>query len=107
MPREIIYNNLTFKIGKNAKENWELIDKASDDDIWIHLNDYPSGHVIIENIKDITNDDIFYGCLLCKKYSKYKNCKSVRCSILERKFIKKGKSIGEVILKKTPIIFNV
>ena len=33
-------------IGKNAKENWDIIDMAEPDDIWFHLSYYPSCHLI-------------------------------------------------------------
>lgn len=107
MPREFVYDDLTYKIGKNAKENWDLIDESVDEDIWIHLHNYPSGHVIIEKTKEITNENILHGCVLCKEYSKYKNLKSVKCSVLPRKFIKKGKTLGEVKLLKQPIVITV
>ena len=107
MPREFINDNLTFKVGKDAQDNWDLVDESVEGDIWIHLHDYPSGHVIIENTRDIQNSDILYGCVLCKENSKYKYKKNIRCSVLDRKYIKKGKSKGEVKLLKSPIIITV
>ena len=29
-----------FYVGRNAKNNWELLDNASDDDIIVHLDNY-------------------------------------------------------------------
>jgi predicted ribosome quality control (RQC) complex YloA/Tae2 family protein len=37
-----------IKYGKNAKENWNLIDESSSDDLWFHIDNYPSTHVLLE-----------------------------------------------------------
>lgn len=107
MPKEFLNNSLIFKVGKDAQDNWDLVDESVEGDIWIHLHDYPSAHVIIEKTREIINSDILYGCILCKEYSKYKNNKTIKCSVLDRKYIKKGKTKGEVKLLKSPIIITV
>jgi predicted ribosome quality control (RQC) complex YloA/Tae2 family protein len=38
----------TICIGKSAKENWKLIDDSMPNDIWFHLDDVPSSHVILK-----------------------------------------------------------
>ena len=38
----------TIKIGKSAVENTELVKNANKSDIWFHLSDSPSCHVILE-----------------------------------------------------------
>jgi predicted ribosome quality control (RQC) complex YloA/Tae2 family protein len=35
-------------IGKNKKHNFELLDAAAPTDIWFHLGDRPSTHVILK-----------------------------------------------------------
>ena len=46
-------------IGKNAKENWDIIDNYSQSDIWFHLDNFPSCHVILKtnsfDLKDFNN----------------------------------------------------
>ena len=39
---------ITFRLGKNALENHELIDDADPNDLWFHLDGFPSGHCILE-----------------------------------------------------------
>ena len=45
-----IYDNNEYiiQIGKNKNENWELIDNASNTDIWFHIEDQPSCHVVLK-----------------------------------------------------------
>lgn len=107
MPRVYTFDEVTYKVGKNAKENWDLIEKSEDDDIWIHLHDYPSCHVIIENTKSLDEEHILYGCRLCKEHSKYKNNKKMSVSVLYKKHVRKGKVVGEAKLKKDPIIYII
>ena len=45
----IHFDSFTIIIGKNAKNNWEILDNADDEDIWLHLDDLPSPYVIIKH----------------------------------------------------------
>lgn len=107
MPHKYDYNGVTFYVGKNARENWNLIDNAEDYDIWIHLHDFPSSHVIIETLEELDETYIQYGCMLCKKYSKYRYKEKVRISILQKKYVQKGKKTGEANLLKSPRIVTI
>ena len=107
MPEQILYDDLVFSIGKNAADNWNLIDHSVAGDIWVHLHNHPSGHVIIENTKEIDEEHIQYACELCKERSKLKYKKGVKCSVLDRKYVKKGKAKGEVKLLSEPKIVKV
>jgi predicted ribosome quality control (RQC) complex YloA/Tae2 family protein len=46
------FNNTeyTIYIGQNKTENWELIDAADSTDIWFHISNHPSCHIILKNI---------------------------------------------------------
>ena len=87
-PVSVDDRNFVIQVGQNAKENWELIDEADDFDLWFHLDDKPSGHVIIkENLNkkikiDVRNDYFGYprelitiGAEYCKSQSKHKMTK--------------------------------
>jgi len=95
-----------YRVGRNARENWNLIENAEDGDIWIHLHNQPSCHVVIESKKDITDEEILYGANLCKEYSKMKG-KPTRVSVLNASFVKKGKSVGEARLLRPPKIMKL
>ncbi len=61
-------NNITYKVGTNANEKWSLISKADPTYYWVHLDNVPSSHVIIE-IDDIIPEDLQYAGALCKAQS--------------------------------------
>jgi predicted ribosome quality control (RQC) complex YloA/Tae2 family protein len=104
------YNIFEITVGRNSKENWELIDRSENDELWFHVDDKPSCHVFIKkplNIDIIPKDVIIRGAQLCKEYSKYKNDKKVKIIYTTIDNIKKAKDIGSVRilnLKKLEII---
>lgn len=105
--------NFIIQVGQNAKENWELIDEADTFDLWFHVDDKPSGHVVIREILnnknkfDIKNDFFGYpyelilmGAEHCKSQSKQKNTKtSIVYTTIDN--VKRGKDIGSVIIKSS------
>lgn len=92
----------TIYIGENAKENWELIDQASQNDLWFHLDNLPSPHVIlcVEN-KKIPKQIIKECALLCQSNSKYSNLKKISVIYTEIKHVSKDKQVGSVIATNT------
>ena len=62
---------VTFYIGQNKNENFDVIDKGEPDDLWFHANDISSCHVVAIIPKDLSKKDIKYivkmGAFLCKK----------------------------------------
>jgi len=106
MIKEFIYNNIKYQIfiGRNKEENWKIIDDSSHTDIWFHLNDFPSPHIILKNnnnLYDISDEVIKQCSLLCKQYSKYKNmpCNYLKVIYTPISNITKGKDIGSVTYK--------
>jgi predicted ribosome quality control (RQC) complex YloA/Tae2 family protein len=103
-----INKHIDFTIGKNDKDNFDIIDNANTDDIWFHLNDYPSCHVIASINDVIKKKDLRYiikrGALLCKENSKYKSEKDLSIIYTTIKNVKKTEKIGSVITTNTKII---
>ena len=75
MKKEIILiqeikRKITFYIGKNKNENFEVIDNACNDDLWFHAKNISSCHVVCELPDDINKKELSYiikvGALLCK-----------------------------------------
>jgi len=62
---------ITFYIGQNKNENFDVIDKGDSDDLWFHGNDMSSCHVVAIIPKDLSKKEIKYivkmGAFLCKK----------------------------------------
>ena len=102
---------VTFYIGKNAKDNFKIIDMCEPDDIWFHLKNEPSCHVIalIASIKDLEKkelqDIIEQGEKLCKENTlKVCGLKNVAIDYTFLKNIQKTKVIGSVIFQNVKTI---
>ena len=103
---------IKIKYGKNAKENWDLIENASPNDLWFHIDDYPSTHVILEyNESDNVNIEAYINeCVeLCiEKTPKIKSyipkLNKVKVIYTKVENIKKGKSVGEVIILNNNLV---
>jgi len=93
------FNDIIFKLGRNAKENQLLIDTSDKDHWWFHLDDYPSGHCVIES-NNINKEMRHYAANLVKQYSKYKN-KKLKIVYTQIKNLKNTKTTGEVITSNT------
>ena len=121
--------NIVYKIGSDAKNNFELIDMANNDDLWFHLNNESSCHVIacLKNITYTTLDDnmpnyydldfddldkkqkqqiIKQGALLYKQYSRMKSMKNVEIIYTKIEHVQKLDVIGSVVTyqEKTIIV---
>ena len=102
----MIDNNITYKLGRNAQENFLLIDEAlfiNENYWWFHLDGIPSGHCIIFS-EDINKEMIQYAGTLVKQYSKLKDnkdCKKnkkAKIVYTQIKNVAKTKTVGQVLL---------
>lgn len=109
---EINFPNLErsviFTIGNNAKENHEIIDLSKENDMWFHVDNLPSCHVVASLPDNITKKElksiIKKGAEFCKQYSKYSSHKNLHISYTLIKNVKKTKVLGSVILTNHKII---
>ena len=90
---------ITFYIGQNKNENFDVIDKGEPDDLWFHANEISSCHVVAIVPKDISNKERKYiikaGALLCKKYTnKLRTLTEIEIIYTEIKNIEKTEYIG-------------
>ncbi|MGC8902986.1 MAG: Rqc2 family fibronectin-binding protein [Fervidobacterium sp.] len=91
-PRKYIYNGFTILVGKNNKQNDELVKKASDSDIWLHVQGMPGAHVVIKtNGKSIDEDTLLYAARLAATYSKGRYSTNVPVDYTYAKYVKKPK----------------
>jgi predicted ribosome quality control (RQC) complex YloA/Tae2 family protein len=91
-----------FSIGKNKEDNFKILDDAKQTDIWFHLENEPSCHVILTNddkINDIPKQVIKKGAYFCKinSKSKQKVC-NVMYSPVQN--VEKTNIIGRVIVSR-------
>ena len=92
--KAIVIDDVSFKVGQNAKENWELL-SLDENYTWFHLKSFPSCHVVIEK-KDTTQEDIINGANLCLENTKYRNLKNIKVNYTLLKNIKKADKVGSV-----------
>ena len=94
-------DKITFYIGKNALGNFDIIDKSKSNDIWFHIDDKPSAHVIALIPDKINKKDLRYiikqGAVLCKQESKYKSVNDINIVYTTINNISKTDTIGSVI----------
>lgn len=98
----VLFQGYTIQIGKNKNENDQLITDASENDYWLHLSDYPSGHGIIQNPlnQKIPRKVLKRACVLIKQHSKYKSERKISVDVTLIKHISKTERLGEVIVEK-------
>ena len=93
-------------VGKSDQNNWDIIDKSSQNDIWFHVDNQSSCHVIIQtdgNLK-VERNVIKEAASLCKNGSKARNSRKVPIIFTLVKNIKKGDKPGSVTARKTQTI---
>lgn len=101
---------ITFIIGKNKSENFEVIDMGGENDLWFHANDISSCHVVcLLSDPDIDKKDLRYiiktGALLCKNNTnKLKSMKNVEIIYTQIKNITKTDIDGCVLTQNTKSI---
>ena len=97
-----------YVIGKNAAENFELIDDAEDYHIWFHVKDHSSSHVIAKLEHDLKKKDLRYiikqGAILCKQHSKLASKKNVDIIYTQIKNITKTDIPGSVCTQNEKMI---
>ena len=104
-----IHDAVTYTIhsGKSAKGNDKLLDDSSPSDIWFHVADAPSAHIILSNptnlaINKIPRQVIKRCACICKASAKV----SDKCEIIytERINITKTEKLGRVTTTNLRII---
>ena len=106
---EGLNREITFYIGRNKNENFDVIDKGLEHDLWFHANELSSCHVVAIIPEDLSNKQKKYiikmGAILCKKYTnKLRNQQKVQILYTEIKNIEKTNIIGCVEIKNKKII---
>lgn len=95
--------SIKYSVGSNASDNFKIIDEANENDLWFHVDELPSCHVIAEIPKNLSKKDLKYickkGALLCKQYSKFASMKDLCIVYTQIKNVEKTETIGSVIIK--------
>lgn len=103
---EAIREYVEFRVGQNAKENFDLIDDSEADDIWFHISQLPSCHVVASIPVDKNYDKhilkkiAVQGAVICKQFSKYKSEKVVHVLYTPIHHVIKTPTVGAVSVKE-------
>lgn len=92
------FNTLSFLIGQSALENWQILSKAEKDHWWVHLDEYPSAHVIVETEAPLVAEELAFArqCILDQTP---KAPKGARCIYARVGDVGRGAVVGEVVVK--------
>lgn len=105
----ITHNGVKVLVGENARENDAIRQKGRQNNLWFHLEDEASSHVVLDTPESMATREQIHDCAqLCKYFSKLRNqrCASVIYIIL--KFVSdSGDKDGQVQLKKSPKTIQV
>ena len=93
--KEVVLNDTIIKVGANADENWMLVD-SNKEYTWLHLNSFPSCHVVIESAEP-TQEEIMFAAQLCKQNTKYRNLRNLKICYTTCGNLKKGVKAGSVV----------
>ena len=94
------FDNNLIKIGENAKDNDNIIKESKETDVWFHISNLPSCHVIIECSKEhpINKQMIAHCANLTKENGKYKNISKIKINYTEIKNVKRTLVPGKVMI---------
>jgi len=95
--KTLYIENFVCLVGKNAQENWQLLQDANSNDILFHLTSFPSCYVILKD-ENLIHFQIIQKCAeICLENTKYKKLKNISVDYTEISNVKKGEERGELI----------
>ena len=86
---------ITVVRGENASENWAMIGASEGSWLWLHLNSFPSPHVIVQHC-DPPAEVLAAAAEMCKEGSKYKRLRNLKVCYTKVSNLQKGYSVGSV-----------
>jgi len=93
--------SIEYLIGQNANDNDDIISISKPEDLWFHVNNKPSCHIIANIPESIKRKDLKYiinqGVVLCKKNS-YPSEKNLEIVFTRLKNIEKTNIPGKVTI---------
>jgi len=95
-------------IGKNKQDNWDLIDKSNKHDIWFHVANGPSSHIILKTngspLRDVPKQVITRCACLCKANSSSKSVTKCEIVYTQIENVVKTTRVGEVTITNTKTV---
>lgn len=94
--KEIQIGNYICRIGSNAKENWEILGKAKQKNLFFHLTSFPSCYVILQTEEKVDRDIMIMCAKICLENTKMKNMSDVYVDCTFIGNVRKGDELGEI-----------
>lgn len=107
-PRRFVYNGFTILVGKNNRQNDELVRDASDRDIWLHVQGMPGAHVLIKTGgRQVDDETLHFAGRLAATYSRARFSGKVPVDYTLAKNVRKPKGLkpGMVLYSDFKTIF--
>ena len=102
------YGGFEIYVGKNNIQNEKITFSAERSDIWLHVKDFHSSHVIIRTHgKTVPDDVLLFAAELCAYYSDAREADKVPVDYTLKKFVRKngGKAVGAVYYTDQKTLF--
>ena len=102
--------HIEFRVGENAQDNFDLIDQSKSDDIWFHIQNHSSCHVVLVLPEELSINKkqlgkiIIQGACICKQMSRYNSAKNVEIIYTAIKNVTKTGIIGTVSTTNTKTV---
>ena len=102
---DAIKGNIAFRVGQSAQENFDLIDDALPRDLWFHVSQESSCHVVAtlpqgnKYDKKQLHKIAVQGAVICKQHCRYKSEKDIRVIYTTISNVKKGNYVGTVFVE--------
>lgn len=106
-PRSFRIGDFTVLVGRSAKENEEILRRASPNDIWLHARGVPGAHVLIKNGGRIVPEEVLLRAAeLAAWFSKARGARKVEVSYTEARYLRKpkGSPAGMVALLREKVL---
>ncbi len=106
-PRSFHIGDFTVLVGRSAKENEEILRRASPNDIWLHARGVPGAHVLIKNGgRTVPEEVLLRAAELAAWFSKARGARKVEVSYTEARYLRKpkGSPAGMVTLLREKVL---
>ena len=102
--RRTIVDGYTIDVGRSARENDDLLRRASPDDLWLHARGVPGSHVFIRHrgSDEVPQNVLLHAARLAALHSKYRDERKAEVSYTQVKHVRKPRNApaGLVILAR-------
>lgn len=90
-----VAQEVTIRRGESATENWALIDAAEGSWVWLHLDSFPSPHVVVESASP-SAQVVAAAAEFCRGGSKYRRLGDLKVCYTTVSNLVKGDAPGSV-----------